>query len=122
MMRRIFSKAALASLLLCAAMIWWWVGSSERMTQVSLKAGGDASYQVVGANGKVALARSSAQSSSGGELRWSAAPVGADALPPQSGSSLRMPMWALVAAFAFLPMTWVGTKVRKGKKSEKKHH
>jgi hypothetical protein len=121
MARKLFSKAALASLLLCAAIIWWWVGSSGQMTQVSLKPGGDASYEVVGANGKVALTRSNAQSANGGELRWSTAPVAADTLPPKGNSSLRMPMWALVGAFAFLPMAWVGTKVRKGKKSEKKH-
>jgi hypothetical protein len=117
MRRKLFFIMTLVSLLLCALSAWWWIGSFGRLTQVSLRNGGDSSYQVVGANGTVALARTPVPAANGGQLSWSAAPYSVDAAIPDSGqSSLHLPMWGIVLAFAFLPFSWVGLKMKKANK------
>lgn len=141
MPRKILTYLAIFSILLCAGTVWWWVGSSSRLTQVSLHPGGTSIFQLSGTDGKVALTKASSSATAGGELTWSNIPydpkgksAGHPALkwtsfsytdqpsPANGGAqkALVLPIWVVTSAFAFVPLLWV-TGSFKPKKKKPSH-
>lgn len=141
MSRKILTYLAIFSILVCAGTIWWWMGSSSRLTQVTLHPGGTSVFQLSGTDGKFALTKSSSPVTAGGELTWSNIPYDSsgkaaghpalkwtsfsytDQPSPASGGAqkaLVLPIWVVTSAFAFVPLLWV-TGSFKPKKKKPSH-
>jgi hypothetical protein len=68
MKKKLFVYATLFSLFVLAATIYMWVGSSSKVTEVSLRTRGQSSFQLWGHGGKIAFSREAVGNSPRGEL------------------------------------------------------
>jgi len=140
MKRKFFFAAALISLLLCAGCVWWWIGSSGRMDHLTWQGRDGQSLHVLGSGGKVMLTRTimpRADGSADGQVTWGSIPYAAGSSPTEPQlqwtsftystrpladkgggieSTLILPAWAMIGAFAVLPLMWAGAKMKPKKK------
>jgi hypothetical protein len=129
---------SILSFVLCLATVGWWYRTSRKVDQLTYQRPAVESLSVSGYSGKVVVTHAlqdSSQSRLGpAQLAWNSTSPG-KSMPEVSKSfsytnqtastgggresMLILPLWLITAAFAVMPLCWVGSRVRRKRKAHK---